>query len=30
MKALLIKIKRFFALMKKRRALKEEDPYIYK
>lgn len=30
MKALLIRIKLFFATMKKRRELKEEDPYIYK
>jgi hypothetical protein len=30
MKALLLRIKLFFALIKKRRELKEEDPYIYK
>jgi hypothetical protein len=30
MKSLLLRIKLFFALIKKRRELKEEDPYIYK
>jgi hypothetical protein len=30
MKSLLLRIKLFFATLKKRRELKEEDPYIYK
>jgi len=30
MKNLLLKIKLFFAIRKKRKELKEEDPYIYR
>jgi len=30
MKAFVLRIKLFFATLKKRRELKEEDPYIYR